>query len=531
MGAIIIHKIDENFAELDRYEVIDGQQRVTTIFLHIAAAAYVLSSQGDGAELAWQILVNNILNAESLPREPRTFKLQPSRDDREPLNKVVERLMASAGIAPLAQENSVRVKYLVAPAPEPAKRVTTNFDLAVKYFKQHYDDGGVDRVIDLVNIIRDRLSVVIIEVKDPLSGPKIFDSLNSGQEPMTVGDLVRNDIFARGNDGGGTIEDFNERFWTPFLSGFQSGDESYFEDYFFPYGLIQDDNVKKSEVYQKLRSSWIKDGLTAERAMTQLADFQADYMLLRDGRAARGHSEAVTRTFLRLHRLGSLTAAFPFLMRLSWEVRKNEFDESECLKVLDMIDSVFTRRAVVGHEPTGLHALFKKLWNASSEPGPLTAAKVREKITSAPTVQWPNDEQVRTAILRRAPYKAKVTRYVILELNRVTGGDVPDDPNMWIEHVLPQNPGGGWEAFSDTERSEMRDLLANLLPLSKEMNQDLGRDPYSVKRPRYLDDSIFKMTREFAASYEEWTPEALRSRSDVLAATFLQRWPHGPTQP
>lgn len=530
MGAIIIHEIDDNFPELVRYEVIDGQQRVTTIFLYIAAAALVLSRQDDGAEHAWQILVNNILNAESLPRAPRTFKLQPSRDDRKPLNEVLERLMASPGIAALALENSVGVKYLTATSPKPSKRVTTNFDLAVKYFKQHYDDGGVARVIDLVNIIRDRLSVVVIEVKDPLSGPKIFDSLNSGQEPMTVGDLVRNDIFARGNDGGGTIEDFNEHFWAPFLSGFQSGDENHFEDYFFPYGLIRDDNVKKSEVYQKLRSTWIKDGLTAEGVMEQLADFQADYMLLRVGRATPGHSPAVTRSFLRLHSLGSLTAAFPFLMRLSWEVRRNEFDESECLKVLDVIDSFLTRRAVVGQEPTGLHAFFKKLWKASSEHGPLTAATVREKIASATTVQWPNDEQVRTAIRCRALYKAKVTRYVILELNRLTGGDVPDGSNMWIEHVLPQNPGAGWEAFSDTERLEIRDLLANLLPLSQEMNQDLGRDPYSAKRPRYLDDSGFKMTRDFATSYEEWTPEALKSRSDVLAATFLQRWPHGPTQ-
>jgi hypothetical protein len=41
------------------------------------------------------------------------------------------------------------------------------------------------------------MSVVQIDIKDPTSGPKIFDSLNSRQEPMTVGDLIRNEIFSR----------------------------------------------------------------------------------------------------------------------------------------------------------------------------------------------------------------------------------------------------------------------------------------------------------------------------------------------
>lgn len=528
MGAIIIHKIDENFADLDRFEVIDGQQRITTVFLHIAAAALVLSRQADGAEPAWQILVTNVLNAESLPRAPRTFKLQPSRDDRKPLNEVIKRLMTSPGIAGLAAQNGVTVKYLTATSPKPSKRITTNFEAAVKFFKQHLDDGGVDRVLELVNIIRDRLSVVVIEVKDPLSGPKIFDSLNSGQEPMTVGDLVRNDIFARGNDGNAPIEDFNDQFWAPFLSGFQDGENSHFEDYFFPYGLLRDDNVKKSEVYQKMRGSWVREELTAAQVMSQLSEYQADYMLLRTGRAASGHSESVTQAFRRLHKLGSLTAAFPFLMRLSWEVRLNQFDEGECIRILDVIDSFLTRRALVGQEPTGLHALFKKLWKASSENGPATASSVRERIIASPTVQWPNDAQVRAAVESRPLYKAKVTRYVILELNQLAGGDVPDGSEMWIEHVLPQNPGTGWDAFSQTERDEQQDLLANLLPLSQEMNQELGRASYLVKHPKYKNDSIFKMTREFADSYTEWTPEALKLRSESLVASCLQRWPHGP---
>lgn len=85
---------------------------------------------------------------------------------------------------------------------------------------------------------------------------------------------------------------------------------------------------------------------------------------------------------------------------------------------------------------------------------------------------WPGDEDVRSAIATRPPGPASV-RYLFLAWNRHLKGDQPT-ATPWIEHVLPQTPEKSWfDIFTKEQHSEMVDLLANLLPLSKEMNQAL----------------------------------------------------------
>jgi hypothetical protein len=70
----------------------------------------------------------------------------------------------------------------------------------------------------------------------------------------------------------------------------------------------------------------------------------------------------------------------------------------------------------------------------------------------------------------------------------------------------------------------MKDLLANLIPLSKEMNASLSNKAYQEKRKIYETDSMFKSARQFAQTYSEWTPSALQSRSETLADWAIKRW-------
>jgi hypothetical protein len=80
--------------------------------------------------------------------------------------------------------------------------------------------------------------------------------------------------------------------------------------------------------------------------------------------------------------------------------------------------------------------------------------------------------------------------------------------------------------FSEKEHQVMKDLLANLLPLSKEMNQSLGNNLYAAKRPVYCEDSGFKGARKFGEANSDWTPKLIEARSVELADWAITRWPH-----
>jgi len=81
-----------------------------------------------------------------------------------------------------------------------------------------------------------------------------------------------------------------------------------------------------------------------------------------------------------------------------------------------------------------------------------------------------------------------------------------------------------FQVFTKEQHKEMKDLLANLIPLSMEMNSSLGNKAYADKRGTYEQDSMFKAARQFALTYTEWTPDTLESRANSLADWCAERW-------
>jgi len=402
-------------------------------------------------------------------------------------------------------------------------RLRNNYRAALRFFEGQVEKENLERLKSLYKALLESMSVVQIDVWDPTNGPKIFDSLNSQQEPMTTGDLVRNEIFARVADQHPTtIEEIDQRSWQPFYNKFKQEDGNLFDSYFFPYGLIQDPNLRKSEVYARLRETW-RSTDDPELIVKQLAEYQDAFLDVECGTNLQNHTTDINNAFGLLYEAKAPSSTFPFLMQLSNRLKSGGVSSEDGVAILALIESFLVRRALCGHEPTGLHSVFKRLWSDCE--GAPTAANVAAGIRKHRTVVWPGSNDVRAAVISRPLYGSSITNHVLAEWNRSLGGDQPGIPR-WIEHVLPDKPDQDWfNYFTPQQHEEMKDLLANLLPLSQEMNQILGNGPYTAKRQLYRDDSGFKAARKFGEEYAEWTPQRLKERSEKLADWAIERWP------
>lgn len=131
----------------------------------------------------------------------------------------------------------------------------------------------------------------------------------------------------------------------------------------------------------------------------------------------------------------------------------------------------------------------------------------------------------RLALSPQGPRKALV-RYLLSELEVAYGGRPIgfERGDASIEHVLPQNPGEGFEAFSAAQHRDALDRLGNLTPLEGMLNRQLGSVAYEAKREIYA-ESGFAITRVITAP--EWTPEALHARQEEMAAKALSIWSLG----
>lgn len=532
LGAVILQGSQSRVpAESSVYQVIDGQQRLTTMFIYLLATIQELITF-DEVEDAKQLFESFIVVAKPPPGKSN-IKIQSCGEDRESMNTVIQGILNLKNFKNCLDKSVIP---LISNTVNSNDRISKNFREATKFLtaqRQEFGMSGIERVRNLNAAMLTGMSVVQINVKNPLSGPKIFDALNSEQQPMTVGELVKNDIFQKGMGNQVTDIDvlYNET-WEPFYAAFGPPKNALFDNYFFPYGLIEiNPTVRKGDVYTELRKSW--EDKTSVQIIEGLSKFQPDYLDFHLQGNRCGHSAEVTQLITNLRNLGLPTSLFSFLMKISFQLRNEQLNEETAKSVLKATESFLVRRGVYGLEPSGLHAAFKGLWNS------IISDIAREEINSGnflksyfkkiedSVVQWPNNTVFRDSFITRNLYGRKITPYILTEYNNSLGSDgIGGD--FEIEHVLPQSPDSSWDSFLKETRESVVNNIGNLTLLSVKMNRDVSNGPYALKRAKFSNESRFRVTRDLGDDNEFWTKESIIDRANKIADWALLRWPECP---
>jgi hypothetical protein len=126
----------------------------------------------------------------------------------------------------------------------------------------------------------------------------------------------------------------------------------------------------------------------------------------------------------------------------------------------------------------------------------------------------PTDEEIGVALISRPLAKSRICNYLLTEYDRSLPGDNPAGP-VSIEHILPDtySETGPWsQVFTESQHKNVKDTLANLLPLSNPLNSSIQASIFDVKKQRYIDESMFKAPRYLANRFNEWTRESINIR-------------------
>ncbi len=504
------------------WEIVDGQQRVTTLYLSVMVAAEV-AARRENIEWAADVIGTYLL-VRPLASNPVNTKLVPSYADRAQFATLWQRLVDIPGL-----KNHKSLSYNP-PMPPTASGSSTG-EMVAQYerirrllTKLHVDEGQA-ALESFINVITRHLSFVSISLRDPAVAPKIFERLNARAEPVTIADLVRNEIFSRSGEDAIHAQHVFNTYWEPFSQAFKSANTD-LEKFLFPYGLTGNPNVKKADLFPQLRANWGQLD-SPQDIIADLDRYKGTFLALETGKADDNLPAALNVRLKRIHSVGRPSSTYSFIMQLMEAFRTEHVSENTAVDILDALESFLFRRAVMGIEPTGLHAAFKGLWaELTSDTGlaTLTAEAFRGRLAGKATITWPTDEQFSAAIHTEALYRRKVCGYALSEHERSLKGETASDASH-TEHVAPQAPTDHWREQLGEHYERLVHTWGNLIPLSEQMNPTVGQKPFAQKRESFA-LSKFANARQVAANYSDWTAATIQKRNEEIAAWAVIRWPY-----
>jgi hypothetical protein len=478
-----------------RFHLIDGQQRLTTTSLLLAALRNVAKRMQQD-ELAEEIQGDYLVH----PRKKGEYRYR---------------------LLPKAQDHDAYVAII-----DGTGAATGRMADALAYFEGELgllagaDVQSLRRVFD---VVCQRLEFMCATLESE-SAYSIFKSLNSTGVPLGQADLIRNFVFMHVHPD--DQDDFDREHWGPLEAMFADADgrldEERFSRFFRDVLMATGQYVQPKDTFATFEARNEATGFDPRELVCDLRRRAGHYAVITG--AAESESPGITEGLADLNRLESSTT-YPLLLALFDACEAGRMPPSALARCIGMLRGFIFRRFVCGESSRGYGQMFVR----AIDPAAADPMDALERYLLARG--WPHDERFIDAFVKLPLYKRGYAREVLETLERARGHKEPAALGLaQVEHVMPQTLSPAWidDLGDDADRVHAEWLhQPGNLTLSA-YNQEVGNQPFRVKRERFAQSNI-GLTRDIAV-HETWTEDEIRERGIALAQDAATLWT-GPAEP
>lgn len=548
LGTIVLEQAQNPTGSLPRREVIDGQQRLTTLQLMLKAAEHALadaeaSSEGEQANMtafARRQLGTLTVNDAYQPEE--RYKVWPTNEDRDPFKAVMD---SDATDGPTGEARMTQAYRFFREA-------------ALAYLLPASGSAGAGvRAQRFAAALKDYLKLIVLDLDRSDEPQAIFETLNAHGTPLLPADLIKNWLLWEASRQNLDLADLYERHWRRFD-----------RDHEFWRTRTGTGHAARARVDGFLQSWLTKETADAispkhlyDRFLRHVASMKAvspdgrvDVEVLMAAIAAdaerfvRIEAAVGTDRFARfLQRLKPLdvTVLDPVLLAL---MGRRGTDVVDLTAAAVAIESYLVRRMVCGYQTRGYGALTLRLLKAMSkvpadEPvAPSIVAELAAEVSGADS--WPGDEEFGRYWRQRNFYNGLRRARTLMVLKALEeayqaqfwkGEPILtfDLDALQIEHVMPQSWQEHWpvvEGITPEQRTWALNGIGNLTLISQKLNPSLSNGPWKGEADACKSDGLrrhskLEINRRLLEQHEDWTDDRIALRADELFTEARAIWP------
>jgi len=537
LGAVVLEQLETATGDMSQRQVIDGQQRLTTLQLFLAAFRSYCVDRPELADYVAELDTytrNRGVRADR--KESDRYKVWPTNSDRALFKTAMAESFSPSSSQSLMEEAREWFRGAIS-----------------EWFDDCAERGiaSPEAVAALFAAIDERIFLAVLDLDRDDDSLEIFETLNALGTPLLASDLIKNYSLRMAISLGLDIEMLFDTYFRPFeqekafwnkevsVGRFKRKKIDVFYQYFL--GLVLKDDIVHEDLFGRFRE-YVETMLASENESK--AKGESLVRCLKDIRAYADlyftlehlPADQPSRKFLDLLERLETTTFMPIVLLTHHATN----DATLIHAIEDSIASYLMRRMVIRETTKSYNRLVSEILGkvGYSETG-LRDIPALLMAQTAASNRWPADDEVQSAFVSLPLYKVlKRSRLQIL-LERIDEGlndhlaaNVQIQGSLQIEHLMPQAWKDHWQlpadkepAAAERERERIIHTIGNLTLITGPLNASISNGAWSGKRRSILAHNAINMNREFQGeSYSVWDESKIEQRSMALAEVFCRQF-------